>query len=101
MKKFGILLVIFGAGSFALNMVGYEFSLLMWIDTWGVEVGWAIRGAMIVVGGLLFFLGMKAEAGEAGSEPLERQEPGFSAPVVWRLRSGACGRSTASRRAAQ
>lgn len=81
MKNFGILLVFLGAGSFVLNMVGYEFSLLMWIDMWGVEAGWAIRGAMIVVGGLLFFLGMKAEAGEGDSAPAERQEPGMSKPV--------------------
>jgi len=81
MKNIGILLVFLGAGSFVLNMVGYEFSLLMWIDMWGVEAGWAIRGAMVAVGGLLFFLAMKGEAGEGDSAPAERREPEMSQPV--------------------
>ncbi len=55
MKSFGSLLLFFGIGSIVLNLVGYEFSLLMWIDMWGETVGWAIRGGMIVVGGALFF----------------------------------------------
>jgi hypothetical protein len=71
MKSIGWLLVILGAGSFVLNLIGYEFELLMWIDNWGVEVGWAIRGAMVVVGGGLLFLGMKSEAAEAPAEPAE------------------------------
>lgn len=55
MKSFGSLLMLMGAGSFVLNMIGYEFSLLMWIDMWGEMAGWAIRGAMVVVGAGLFF----------------------------------------------
>ncbi len=69
MKSFGSLLLFFGVGSIVLNLVGYEFSLLMWIDMWGETVGWAIRGGMIVVGGALFFLapgeGQKEEPAEA------------------------------------
>lgn len=68
MKNIGILLLLGGAGSFALNLIGYEISLLMWIDMWGETVGWAIRGAMVVVGGLLIFLGMRSEASEGAPE---------------------------------
>ena len=71
MKIIGWLLVILGPGSFVLNLIGYDFKLLMWIDNWGVEVGWAIRGAMVVAGGGLLFLGMKSEAAEAAVEPAE------------------------------
>lgn len=81
MKNIGILLLLAGAGSFVLNLIGYEFTLLMWIDMWGQEIGWAIRGAMIVVGGILVFLGMRAEASEGMAEepaaprPEETQAP--------------------------
>lgn len=55
MKSFGSMLMLLGAGSFVLNMIGYEFILIMWIDVWGETAGWAIRGAMIVGGAGLFF----------------------------------------------
>ena len=75
MKSIGWLLVFLGAGSFVLNLIGYEFKLLMWIDNWGVEAGWAIRGAMVVAGGVLLFLGMKGEtAAEATAEPAQPAE---------------------------
>lgn len=77
MKKIGWLLVVLGAGSLGLDLIGYEFSLLMWIDNWGVEAGWAIRGVMVVAGGVLVFMGMKAKAGEPVAEtaPAHENEP--------------------------
>lgn len=75
MKELGSLLLLFGIGSFALNMIGYEFSLLMWIDNWGQTVGYAIRGGMIAVGGVLYFVGMKAGKGEeAPQEQASREQ---------------------------
>lgn len=65
MKSFGSLLMFFGIGSIVLNFVGYEFSLLMWIDNWGETVGWAIRGGMIAIGaGLYFFTPSGAQQDE-------------------------------------
>lgn len=64
MKNIGMYLVIAGVGSILLNLVGYEFQLLMWIDNWGESVGWAIRGAAIVAGAALFFIGKNQEATE-------------------------------------
>ena len=79
MKSIGWLLVILGAGSFVLNLIGMEFRYLMWIDNWGVEAGWAIRGAMVVAGGVLLFLGMKSEA--AAAEPAQPAGPaGYQQP---------------------
>jgi hypothetical protein len=46
-----------GAGSFVLHFMEMEFRLLGWVDNWGVGVGNGIRIAMIVVGGILWFLG--------------------------------------------
>ena len=53
--------MIGGVGSILLNLIGYEFVLLMWIDMWGSTIGWAIRIAAIVIGAVLFFLGSKKE----------------------------------------
>ena len=50
MKNIGSTLLLFGIGSIVLNFFDYEFSLLSWIDNWGITVGWGIRIAMIVIG---------------------------------------------------
>ena len=59
LQSFGIFLATMGIGSIALNQFGYELNLLSWIDNWGLTTGWTIRGAMIVIGGGLWFLGFK------------------------------------------
>lgn len=64
MGNIGSTLVLFGVGSIALNLFDYEFALMSWVDNWGPGVGWAIRIAMIVVGGALFLLDNSEEAGE-------------------------------------
>lgn len=64
MKNIGGLMVLFGAGSFVLGLIGYEFSLLMWIDSWGIVVGNVIRGALVVIGSALWLIGAKAESGQ-------------------------------------
>lgn len=61
MKTAGIWLLIFGVGSIALNFLGMEFKILMWIDNWGVEVGWGIRVGLAVVGAVLLVLGARQE----------------------------------------
>ena len=57
MKGLGGLLVLFGAGSIVLNLMGREFQLLMWIDTWGEGGGWAIKIALILLGAGLWLMG--------------------------------------------
>ena len=79
MKSFGSLILFLGIGSIVLKLVGYEFSLLMWIDMWGETVGWAIRGAMIVGGGALWLVG--SGFGGEPADPDERQEPKMSRQV--------------------
>ena len=61
MKGIGGLMMLLGAGSFLLNMLGHEFILIMWIDLWGPTVGILLRIAMIVVGAGLWFVGHKQE----------------------------------------
>ena len=50
-------MIIMGIGSFVLNMLEREFILLMWVDNWGTTVGTVIRVAMILLGGVLVFVG--------------------------------------------
>lgn len=50
MARFGTYLIIGGALSGLLSLFDYEFSLLMWIDTWGDGFAWLIRGALILTG---------------------------------------------------
>ena len=61
MKQIGIYLLIAGIGSILLNQIGYEFSLLSWIDNWGTNVGWGIRGGAIAIGLVLLIVGIKQE----------------------------------------
>ena len=56
MKNIGGLMVLFGAGSMVLGLIGYEFTWMMWVDNWGTTVGWIIRSALIAVGALLWFM---------------------------------------------
>jgi hypothetical protein len=56
MQQAAVLLMIFGFGSMGLNLIGMEFKLLVWIDTWGPTVGWAIRAAAAAVGVVLFLI---------------------------------------------
>jgi hypothetical protein len=70
MKSFGFYLLIAGIGSILLNQFGYEFKLLMWIDNWGENIGWAIRGGAIVIGAIMIAVGMKQEK----QAPTEAQE---------------------------
>jgi hypothetical protein len=32
-----------------------EFMLLMWVDMWGETIGFAIKGAIVVAGAVMFF----------------------------------------------
>ena len=56
--------MFFGIGTIVLNLFGYEFVILMWLDTWGPDIGWVLRGAMVVAGLALFFIGGRAPDSE-------------------------------------
>jgi hypothetical protein len=57
MQGFGGLLVFLGAGSFVLKYINMEFILISWVDNWGPAAGNGIRIAMIVIGGIVWFIG--------------------------------------------
>jgi hypothetical protein len=62
MKNFGGTLFFFGIGSVVLYFLSMEFIILAWIDLWGPTIGWVIRGALIIVGAILWLIGRKKEA---------------------------------------
>lgn len=51
----------FGVGSIILYFLNMQFIILTWIDLWGPTVGWAIRGALAAVGGVLWLVGAKQQ----------------------------------------
>ncbi len=57
MARVGWYLLMFGAGSALLSMFGREFTILMWIDSWGVTMGWVIRGLLVAAGAFLTLRG--------------------------------------------
>jgi hypothetical protein len=65
MQGLGGFLVLMGAGSFVLHFMDMEFRLLGWVDNWGPAAGNGIRIAMIVVGGIVWFLGKQSADKEA------------------------------------
>lgn len=65
MRSIGSYMAIFGIISSVLYFFDYNLSILTWIDNWGETVGWLIRGGLIVVGAILFFVGKGDEEEEA------------------------------------
>jgi len=63
--QLGGTLFLFGAGSMVLNFLDREFVILAWIDNWGPDVGWAIRGGMAVGGAVLWLVGQVATGGQS------------------------------------
>lgn len=51
----------FGVGSAILYFLNFEFIILAWIDMWGPVVGWIIRAALAIVGGILWLVGEPTE----------------------------------------
>ncbi|MGI9544472.1 MAG: hypothetical protein ACR2MX_14525 [Cyclobacteriaceae bacterium] len=68
MSRIGSYMAIFGAGSVILSFFNVEFRILMWIESWGPTVGWAIRIGLLVLGLVLIYAGRTKEAPESSSE---------------------------------
>ena len=70
MKSIGGFMFLIGVGSFVLNAMGRQFSILAWIDNWGPTVSMAIKIGLAVVGGTLWLIAHNAEtkAGVSSSE---------------------------------
>lgn len=68
MRQIGTYIAIFGIGSVILSFLDMNFTLLMWIDSWGETTGWIIRVSLIVLGAILFFTGSPETESETVQE---------------------------------
>jgi len=59
MRFFGILLLIIGFLSIILHFLDMNFIFLNWIDKWGTQTGWIIRGGITLLGIILWLVGKK------------------------------------------
>lgn len=57
MRNFGFLLLGLGVASAVVHFLGMEMKVLQWINTWGENAAWGIRGGLVAMGLLLFALG--------------------------------------------
>ena len=57
----GAVIVIYVIASSIFHVMGHTMRLLAWFDRWGLAAGWAIRVLLVVIGGVMFFAGRKAE----------------------------------------
>ena len=62
MKSWGMWMVILSLGSFVLNMMGMDFMLISWMDSWGATTGIALRLLCAAAGGVLWFVGHRQES---------------------------------------
>jgi hypothetical protein len=60
MRSIGSLLVLLGIVSCVVHFMNMEVKVLRWIDTWGDNAAWGIRGGFIVAGLLLMMVGKPA-----------------------------------------
>jgi len=61
MRFLGVLLLFIGIFSSVMSFLEMNFIFLQWIDRWGNAIGWMIRGAFILIGTILYFLGKPSE----------------------------------------
>ena len=61
MKSIGSTMAFFGAFAIVLNFMDRVPTLLAWIYNWGDTVAWAIKIGLIVVGGIIWFMGRQQE----------------------------------------
>jgi len=57
LSSIGGFLALAGIISVVLYFIGWNLRILLWIDSWGTSVGWAIRMGITVVGLVLFVIG--------------------------------------------
>jgi hypothetical protein len=56
LSKLSIFLILAGLISSVLYLAHMNLRILMWIDEWGPDVGWMIRGGILAAGVALWVL---------------------------------------------
>ncbi len=61
MRFFGGFIVVLGVLSILLYFLKANFLVLGWVDQWGTQTGWIIRGAVIVLGIVMYAVGKPSD----------------------------------------
>lgn len=61
MKSIGSFLAILGLAAIGFGYMDRVPTILSWIYNWGDSAAWAIKIALTLVGGVLWFIGRKKE----------------------------------------
>jgi hypothetical protein len=56
MKFIGLFLLIVGFVSLFIGFTGANLLAINWVNQWGETIGWTIRIAVTILGGLLYFI---------------------------------------------
>ncbi len=67
-------MALLGIAAIVMSFLDRVPRLLMWIYLWGDGVAWAIKIALIVVGGALYFFSPKDNEQEEDTSPTETKE---------------------------
>ena len=57
MRQLGWLLLLLGIASSLVQSMGWEMTVLSWINDWGEGTAWGIRGGLCALGALLIKAG--------------------------------------------
>jgi len=74
----GCLVFLAGAATALLGVVGLNLKVLLWIDAWGADTGWLIRGALCASG--IALLGVSVALGKVLPKP--ERPPGMAPPPI-------------------
>jgi len=61
MRFFGAFIMVVGLLSGAVYFLGMNFIFLNWINNWGPNVAWAIRGGIVMLGLIMYIAGKPSE----------------------------------------
>lgn len=61
MRFLGTIFIVVGLLSAGVYFLKMNFIFLQWIDNWGSNIAWGIRGAMVLVGIILYVAGKPTE----------------------------------------
>ena len=61
MRFFGAFIMVVGLLSGAVYFLGMNFIFLNWINNWGPNVAWAIRGGIFMLGLIMYIAGKPSE----------------------------------------
>lgn len=69
MRSWGWTFIIVAVLSAVLPYVGLQLLLVAWVDMWGLAIGWAIRGGLVVIGVGMIVAGSRRGRGSGVGGP--------------------------------